>query len=365
MGLSVERLGMRNWRNFGERSIDLSPGMTVLCGHNAVGKTNTVEALQMLTAGLSFRKPKPAQLIREDCDRAKISCRLTGDRRVVDVSCEIEPTRKRFTRNGKKCTAQDLPETLMSVLFNPDDLSFVKRGASYRRDELDGFGRQANRGYGKVLAAYTRAVEQRNRLLKEDYPDLALLDAWDASVALGGATLLVARLHLLERLRAHISTVYEEISEGEKLGCTYESSLGEDLAGLSRDEVCDRFAARLAAGRAADLRRQQTLVGPQRDDLTFTIDGRDARAFGSQGQQRSIVLAWKMAEVRLAREVVGEQPLLLLDDVMSELDERRRAATVRFVQSGIQTVVTTTNLGYFPEELLSAAKVVMMDEPEG
>lgn len=103
-------------------------------------------------------------------------------------------------------------------------------------------------------------------------------------------------------------------------------------------------------------------MGPQRDDIAFTIDGRDARVYGSQGQQRSIVLAWKMAEVRLSQEVVGEQPLLLLDDVMSELDEGRRDAMTRFVQSGIQTVVTTTNLGYFPEELLLDAKVVRIDE---
>ena len=114
--------------------------------------------------------------------------------------------------------------------------------------------------------------------------------------------------------------------------------------------------------RSAELRRQQTLVGPQRDDLAFTINGRDARAFGSQGQQRSIVLAWKMAEVELSRELSGETPLLLLDDVMSELDEGRRGAMTRFVQGSIQTVVTTTNLGYFPQELLDAAKTVIMDE---
>lgn len=361
MGLVVETLSMRNWRNFGERSIDLSPGMTVLCGHNAVGKTNTVEALQMLTAGASFRKPKPAQLVREECDSARIEARLTGDGRVVDVACDIENQRKRFTRNGKRCVAADLSDSLMSVLFNPDDLSFVKRGASYRREELDDFGRQANRGFAKVLAAYGRSIEQRNRLLKAEHVDFALLDAWDASVALGGATLLVARVRLFERLRAHISRIYEEISEGERLDCTYESSLGQDLSGMSRDEVCDLFAARLAEGRDDDLRRQQTLVGPHRDDLTFTIDGRDARAFGSQGQQRAVVLAWKMAEVELAQEIVGERPLLLLDDVMSELDERRRAAMCRFVQNGIQTVITTTNLGYFPQELLDDAKVVEID----
>ena len=139
-------------------------------------------------------------------------------------------------------------------------------------------------------------------------------------------------------------------------------SLGEDLSGRARDELCDLFARKLEEGRQDDLRRQQTLVGPQRDDIAFTIDGRDARVYGSQGQQRSIVLAWKMAEVRLSQEVVGEQPLLLLDDVMSELDEGRRDAMTRFVQSGIQTVVTTTNLGYFPEELLLDAKVVKIDE---
>jgi DNA replication and repair protein RecF len=127
---------------------------------------------------------------------------------------------------------------------------------------------------------------------------------------------------------------------------------------MGREELTARYLARLAAGRADDLRRQQTLVGPHRDDLSFAIDGRDARTFGSQGQQRSIVLAWKMAEVELAAEILGEQPLLLLDDVMSELDEQRRAAVIGFVQAGIQAVVTTTNLGYFPQELLDASKVV-------
>ena len=361
MGLTVSSLALRDWRSFRERDVELS-GMTVLHGRNAVGKTNTVEALQLLTAGQSFRKPKPAQLIREGAESAKVAARLEGDGRVVDMACVVEPTKRTFTRNGKRVHAGEVPETLMSVPFNPDDLSFVKRGASYRRDELDGFGRQANRGYAKVLSAYQRAVEQRNRLLKDDYPDLALLDAWDASVALGGATLLQSRLRLFERLRVKIAEVYREISEGEELTCTYVCSLGEGVIGMSRDELCDLFAQRLVERRADEVRRQQTLVGPQRDDVTFSIDGRDARAFGSQGQQRSIVLAWKMAEVSLCEEILGEKPLLLLDDVMSELDSVRRDAVTRFVQGGIQTVITTTNLGYFPEDLLAGAKVVSMGE---
>ena len=357
MGLSAIHLELRDWRNFEERDIDFEP-MTVLFGRNARGKTNTVEALQLLTAGQSFRKPKPSQLVRDGAQSGRAALRLEGDGRVLDVVCVAEASRRSFSRNGKHIHAADVPDALMSVLFNPDDLSFVKRGASYRRDELDGFGRQANRGYAKVLATYQRSIEQRNRLLKEDSLDQALLAAWDASVALGGATLLQSRLRLFERLNRHIVDIYREISEGEELGCEYVCSLGDGVFGLSRDELCDRFAARLEELRADELRRQMTLIGPQRDDIVFTIDGRDARSFGSQGQQRSIVLAWKMAEVELCEEILGDKPLLLLDDVMSELDGVRREAVTRFVQGGIQTVVTTTNLGYFPQELLDHAKVV-------
>ncbi len=361
MGLRVCRLELRDWRNFAERDIAFGEGMTILHGHNAAGKTNTVEALQMLTAGMSFRKPKPSQQVREQATSARIAARLEGDGRVVDVSCTIEASKRTFMRNGKRVQAGEMPGTLMSVLFNPDDLSFVKRGASYRRDELDGFGRQANRGYSKVLAAYQRAVEQRNRLLKDEHPNLDLLDAWDASVALGGATLLQSRLRLFARLRDQMIPIYRQISQGEELTSNYECSLGEGCEELSRDQLADRFAERMTQLRADELRRQQTLVGPQRDDITFAINGRDARAYGSQGQQRSIVLAWKMAEVALAEEVLGEKPLLLLDDVMSELDGSRREAATRFVQGGMQTVVTTTNLGYFPDELLESATVVSFD----
>lgn len=145
MGLSVTRLALRDWRNFEWNDIEFG-AMTVLYGPNAVGKTNTVEALQLLTSGQSFRKPKPAQLIREEAPSARAEATFEGDGRVIDVALIAEPGKRTFMRNGKRVQAADLSETLMSVLFNPDDLSFVKRGASYRRDELDSFGRQANRG---------------------------------------------------------------------------------------------------------------------------------------------------------------------------------------------------------------------------
>lgn len=351
-----------DFRSFERLELEPSKGVTVLVGPNAAGKTNTVEALQLLTAGRSFRASKPRDLVREGAERARASARLTGDGRVVDVRCDVEAGRRKFWRNGKRCQAADLPESLMSVLFTPDDLDIVKRGASHRRDELDGFGRQANRGYANVQAAYARAVEQRNRLLKEPEVDEGLLEAWDASVALGGATLLEARLRLWARLSRKVSAVYADISGGEELTCAYLCTLGDEALGLTRDELRDLFARVLRARRGEDLRRQQTCAGPHRDDVTFLIGGRDARAFGSQGQQRSVALALKMAEVELAEEILGSCPLLLLDDVMSELDASRRDAVVGFVGRGIQTVITTTNLGYFSPELLDGAEVVRFGE---
>ena len=358
MGLLVTELALADFRSFERLSVRLSPGVSVFCGPNAAGKTNTVEALQLLTSGQSFRHPAPAQLVRDGAESARIDARLEGDGRVLDARLDVVAGRRQFSRNGKRCQAADMPGELLSVLFTPDDLALVKRGASVRRDELDDFGRQANRGYANVLTAYLRSVEQRNRLLKDESPDEGLIEAWDASVSLGGATLLHARLRLFARLAARVSEVYGRVSGGERLTCDYVCTLGEGVETLTRDELRDLFYDRLRAGRSEDLRRRQTCVGPHRDDVAFSIEGRDARSFGSQGQQRTVALAVKMAEVALAEELLGSRPLLLLDDVMSELDEARRDAVMSYVRAGIQTVVTTTNLGYFSSELLDAAEVI-------
>ena len=246
MGLLVKTLELQDFRSFGEKVVGLAPATTILCGPNAAGKTNTVEALQLLTAGYSFRHPTPAQLVREGAQAARASARLEGDGRVVDLRCDVVSGRRQFFRNGKRIQASEVSGTLMSVLFTPDDLQLVKRSASFRRDELDDFGRQANRGFASVLATYTRSIEQRNRLLKEERPDLDLLDAWDASVALGGATLLHGRLRLFERLRARVCEVYGELAAGERLECRYICSLGDEALGLSKDELRELFCARPA-----------------------------------------------------------------------------------------------------------------------
>lgn len=362
MGLTVERLALRRFRSFEDRSLSLSPGLTVFLGRNGQGKTNAVEALRLLTAGTSFRNPTSPQLVLGGEGPARAEARLVGEGRVVDVALDVADGHRSFSVNGKRVQAQAMPRTLMSVLFTPDDLSMVKRGASLRRDELDGFGRQVSVGYGRVLSAFSRAVEQRNRLLKDPWPDLAILDALDEQVARAGGALTHARMRLFERLRPDVEERYGQLSGGEELSCSYVCSLGEGALGAGKDEIRDALLRALSGAREESLRRQLTPVGPHRDDVAFLVDGRDARAFGSQGQQRTVVLALKLSEVTLAGQTTGQPPLLLLDDVMSELDAGRRHAVARVADGGVQTVVTTTNLGYFDDGLPDGAEVVRFGE---
>lgn len=370
MSIYARTLSVTEYRSFPSFELDLARGVTVLVGHNAVGKTNLVEALQLLTSGRSFRKPSPRELVRAGGTRCSMKLTLEGEGRVIDMGCVVEDGKRSFMRNGKRCRAAGVRGVVPSVLFCPDDLDLVKRGARLRREALDGFGIQLNESYAQLASTYERTVEQRNSLLKEPFCTRDLLDAWNDSIASTGAALTVHRLALLSRIREHLIDVYAGLSGGEAADVSYVPSWGASDAitlpaaadASSRVDRIEAVRARIAAAldeRAGEeLRRGITLVGPHRDEVAFTIDGRDARTFASQGQQRSLVLAWKIAEVEVTREILGRPPLLLLDDVMSELDETRRQAFLGLVGGGVQTVITTTNLGYFDDSALERAKVV-------
>lgn len=393
MAIFARTLTVRHYRSYASYTLELDPHVTVLVGRNAQGKTNLIEALQLLTSGASFRKPAPSELVAEGESSCSLALRLEGDGRVVDLGCTVAGGKRTFSRNGKKCPAAGVRGVVPSVLFCPDDLDMVKRSASVRRAALDGFGVQLNEQYAQLLGTYERLVEQRNALLKERWCTREMLVAWNDALAQAGSSLMVHRLALLERLRARFVEAYAAIAPGEGADIAYEPTVldvggpeahrgGADTgAGADGAEASARAGAPAPADRPAqaawwrerflealdavfddELRRGITLVGPHRDEIRFTVDGRDARAFASQGQQRSLVLAWKVAEVAVTRDILGHPPLLLLDDVMSELDAERREAFMRGIEGEVQTVITTTNLGYFSDAILSRARVVTIEK---
>lgn len=362
MGMLATELSVHNYRSFEDLDLSFAPGTTVLVGRNAVGKTNLVEAVQLLTAGQSFRRPSPSELVREGAASCCLGLKIEGEGRLLDMGLEASDGKRSFSRNGKKVAAAGVRGELPSVLFCPDHLDMVKRSASVRRAALDDFGIQLSAQYAKLASAYERTVAQRNSLLKEYPVPEGILGVWDEALASAGAALAMHRAALLGRIRSHFAEVYARIAPRERADVAYRPSIGE--LGSSREETEEIMLAALATARTDELRRGLTLVGPHRDEVSFSIDGRAARDFGSQGQQRSLVLAWKIAEVEVTRDILGISPILLLDDVMSELDAERREAIMVFIEGGIQTVITTTNLGYFSDSVLDAAKVVRVDAGE-
>lgn len=366
MTMYARDLSVARYRSFDSYRLALSDGVTVLAGPNAAGKTNLIEALQLLTSGASFRHPTAADLVHDGAGSCKVELRLEGDGRVLDMGLSVEDGKRSFSRNGKRCAASGVRGVLPSVLFCPDHLDMVKRGAIERRTALDDFGVQLSARYADLASVYGRCVSQRNALLKETWCCREMLGAWNESLARAGSALLVHRLALLDRLSGHVCDAYGRVASGEPAGVSYVSTLGDlpriEDRGELRGWAYEHMLSALDERADEEIRRGVTLVGPHRDEIDFSVAGRSARSFASQGQQRTLVLAWKVAEVAVARDILGTAPLLLLDDVMSELDAGRRGAFLQLIGDDIQTVITTTNLGYFTDDLLDRAKVVSMGE---
>lgn len=361
MSFVVTRLNITDFRNI--VSLDLEPDkkLTVIVGSNATGKTNTLEAVSLLTRGLSFRSSSWSDLVRWSCDEAQVSLEASDGARFRTVSMRFTSVGRRTIEvNGKrKGSFLDSLGVIPSVLFTPDALRMVKGSPGERRDVIDSVGSQLSRTYAQLKADYEKVVRQRNRILRGAAADSDQKEIWDERLVALGSRLSEHRRGLFARLENHAAQAYASIS-GQHLQMKYVPGWERDGIAVGEKDTVAALEAHLAAKRSEEEARGTTIVGPHRDDVTFLIDGRNAREFASQGQQRSVALAFKIAEVEVISEVSGTRPLLMLDDVMSELDETRRTALTGLLQGTTQTFITTTNIGYFNGPLLDGAKVVTM-----
>lgn len=359
MGLLLSSLRLSNFRNYRGFVLTPDPSLTILVGPNAVGKTNVMEAAQLVTACESFRRPRWGEVILEGESTAAVHATMEGDGREIGIDLVVSDSEQReyFVNSKKKRRLADVAGILPSVMFTPDDLALVKGSAEQRRSALDGVGDQLSQTYRSMRSEYERTVRQRNALLKESAPNQALLSSLTDRLVDTGSSFGALRKRLFERMLSKMVEVFPVLSEKETLQGKYvESWERTGVLGTGREG----FAEGLVSLRHEETRRGITLVGPHRDDVVFSIDGRDAKVFGSQGQQRTVALAWKLAEVGVMTDVGAQPPLLLLDDVMSELDEKRRHALARFCGDRAQTIVTTTNLGYFDAAMIDRAQVISL-----
>ncbi len=369
--MSITHISFADFRNYERFELgDIGP-LTVLVGPNAVGKTNIVEGVQLLTAQTSFRHPTGLQLVREGSRVANLRMRAEDENRQLDFKSVIAEGKRTFSLNGKAKRAADLKGIVPSVAFTPDDLALAKGAMTIRRNALDEVGSQLSRNHYLIRRDFDKVLRQKNALLKDD-ADRLLLESVNELMVTCGAQLVCYRAALFAKLARYMASYYADIAgRGEPLQARYAPSwLGEgeylkEGETMDRDDARGAMASALASCLGRERARKRSLVGPHADRVEFLIDGRPAGVFGSQGQQRSLVLAFKLAEVSLLRDMLGQNPVLLLDDVMSELDEARRRALVKFVSGDIQTFVTTANLAYFDDDLLASARIVKLPMRDG
>jgi DNA replication and repair protein RecF len=343
----LSALHLHAFRNYQDLNIHFSPGLNVIYGDNAQGKTNLLEAVYFLATGKSHRTSRDQELVSEDAQTLMANAIVV--RKTGELSLELKlgaDTRKQLKINGipEKKIAR-LVGNLAAVFFSPDDLQLLKGSPAGRRRFLDIELSQISQNYLFHLMTYNRVLTQRNTVLKQDAVDQALLAIYDDHLVDSGAQLVARRAQAVQRLTGLAARYHALLSEGkEELVLEYQSQGANPGQTPDVDSVADRLRTLLQQRRRDELRRQITLVGPHRDDVGFWINGRDARLYGSQGQQRTAVLALKLAELQFMYEEIGEYPILLLDDVASELDPHRRNYLLNAVQEGIQTFVSCTDL---------------------
>ena len=343
--MRIHSVELVDFRNIATAQVTLSPHFTALVGPNGQGKTNTLEALY-LTAALRPLRPVPRRaLVREGQSVARVSMRVfregTGLTHALRV--ELEPSRRRLLRDDKATAAASFIGTLVAVAFTPDDLNLAKGAPEARRKFLDRAILNVRPAFLSRALRYQKAVRDRNRLLVEAGND-AQLEAFDEVLSREGAAITELRCRYIEQLTPRVETFFRRIADpAPPLTLTYESRLLAEGPAATEAELADRFAERLKNRRPIDRARKTTSVGPHLDDLRVSLDGASARDRASQGQHRAIVLALKLAEITHLAEALGEPPVLLLDDMSSELDRIRSAqlfSTVRDLEG--QVVLTST-----------------------
>jgi DNA replication and repair protein RecF len=350
--VQLAHLWLTDFRGHEASEVEVGPGITVFAGGNAEGMTTVLEAVGWLARMSSFRGTPDVALVRVGCEKAIVRAEIVPAHRGPDVRPDLIEAeialagRNRVLLNRKPLPrARDLLGTLRVTVFAPDDLRLVKAGPAERRAELDELLVALSPRYDAVQADYERVLKHRNAWLRtwSRADDPATLDVWDEQLVRAGAELVRGRLKLLERLGAPLGKAYGDVAGAPAdVAGAYEAAWtgGDQLDETRLDDVAAVLAEAVARSRSADLERRLTLVGPHRDDWRLSIDGLDVRRYASQGEQRSLALAVRLAGHVVITDVVGEPPVLLLDDVFSELDEIRAANLVAHLPIA-QALVTT------------------------
>ncbi|HSP22941.1 MAG TPA: DNA replication/repair protein RecF [Planococcus sp. (in: firmicutes)] len=358
----IEHLELSNYRNYEKLELTFSPGINVFIGENAQGKTNIMESLYVLSMAKSHRTANDKELIRWESEYGKIK----GDvhRKYGKLPLEIILSKK-----GKKAKVNHLEQRRLSdyigqlnvVMFAPEDLHLVKGSPQVRRRFIDMEIGQISRVYLHDLLTYQKLLKQRNHILKQHYGKQAIndvmFDVYTEQFIEAAVKIIRKRYQFMELLQKWAEPIHSGISRGlEQLQIRY-----QPISGLKPEwtpqEMASFLEQKLIEVRKREIERGVTLIGPHRDDIQFFVNGYDIQTYGSQGQQRTTALSLKLAEIELIKQEVGEAPVLLLDDVLSELDDYRQSHLLNTIHGSVQTFVTTTSVEGIQHETIQNARL--------
>lgn len=330
--MKIKSLKISNFRNIKEMKIEPCDGMNVICGENAQGKTNLLESIWLFTGAKSFRGNKDEAFIKFGCEKADLEIEFISEEVEKEAEIKIKEHRTAFLNGKKLKSSSQLAGNFNAIVFSPTDLRIVSEGPAVRRRFLDLAIGQIYPTYIEILRNYLRAVSQRNKIIKEyryDSTVSVMLDVFEEEIAQNGLKIIKYRKRYIEILSEFTKKLYSGLSGGkENLEIEYIKSFsGENLLEQLKEK------------RKEDMFTATTSIGPHRDDLDFKINGISARTYGSQGQKRSVALSLKLAEAEVIKKDVGECPVCLLDDVMSELDPKRQNFILNHIE-GMQTFLT-------------------------
>jgi len=341
--VNIHSLELVNFRNYEHANWTFPPHIIVLHGPNGVGKSNLLEALYVSTIGRSFRTNDTQDLLQFGASEAGIIVEFTKRDTRHKINLKLSGKEKKDIRlNGNRILQKELVGTLNTVLFSPEDLQLIKGSPSLRRRFLDIEISQTSALYYQQLRLYNKILQQRNKVLKDSYGkrDISLAE-WDTQLAETGSFIIKKRLDSLRKINLLLDLMNRKLTGGkENLKLTYEQHQISTGFLTESQAIYEQLQANLPV----DRHRMSTSFGPHRDDLGFFSGPMDLKRFGSQGQQRTAILSLKLSELEYIKSEVGEYPILLLDDVLSELDKERRQNLLNFIHKKIQTFITTTDL---------------------
>ena len=338
----IEELKLKNFRNYSELTLHPHPGVNLFFGRNGSGKTNLLEAIHYCSLGRSHRITNDANAVKngETFALSSVTIQNTlGKRKIAVRFHPDEAQKKSILMDGKKIAKfSDMMGCLRCVIFSPEDLGLIKEGPSVRRRYLDMMISQINRGYFIALQQYRACMDQRNALIRNlkanPYSDTSMLTAFEETMAAPAAVIIRERRRIVSLLSDIATETYQRVSDtDEQFRLSYHSSVKED------DQIEEVLCRLFRENREDDIRMGFTSVGPHRDDLGLTLNKNQMKQFASQGQIRTAALSMKLSQMKILRDLSGDEPILLLDDVMSELDRKRRACLIGEI-STFQTFIT-------------------------